>query len=282
MESVETLQKIQTWLIEPLQFEFMRNAIAVGILLGILCAVVGSYLIVQQMGMMVGMISHSIVAGLPIAFILRINLAIGAFVAGVLSALLLAWIQTQSRIKADAAMGLILSAFLALGVTLITKLRTTQLNLEDFLFGNILSVTNTDVIRTLLITLFILILVKVLYKELLFYTFDPIGAQASGLPVNQLYLGMIAMISITMVASMQTVGVLLVIALLIGPALTAYLWVKELHQMMLGGAGVACLATIIGMYFSYYWNVPSGAAIVLVIFTIFSLVFLGKLGVSRI
>lgn len=282
MESVETLQKIQTWLIEPLQFEFMRNAIAVGILLGILCAVVGSYLIVQQMGMMVGMISHSVVAGLPIAFILRINLAIGAFVAGVLSALLLAWIQTQSRIKADAAMALILSAFLALGVTLITKLRTTQLNLEDFLFGNILSVTNTDVIRTLLITLFILILVKVLYKELLFYTFDPIGAQASGLPVNQLYLGMIAMISITMVASMQTVGVLLVIALLIGPALTAYLWVKELHQMMLGGAGVASLATIIGMYFSYYWNVPSGAAIVLVIFTIFSLVFLGKLGVSRI
>jgi manganese/iron transport system permease protein len=253
-------------LIEPLKFEFMRNAIAVGVLLGILCAVVGSYLIVQQMGMMVDMIAHSVLAGLPVAFSLGFNISIGAFISGIISAVIMAWIQSQSRLKVDAVMALILSTFLALSVTLISLLRTTKLDLDGFLFGNILSVAPTDVQQTFIITLIILATVKLLYKELLFYTFDPLGAKACGLPVNWIYFGMISAITLTIVASLQTVGALLVISLLIGPGMTAYLLVKELHLMMGLGAIIGITASVTGMYLSYYWNMPSGAAIVLVVF----------------
>ncbi len=263
-----------TWLVEPLEFEFMRQAIAIGISLGILGAVVGSYLILQQMGMMSGVISHAVLPGISIAFFLEINLAIGAFVAGILSALVVMGIQKRSRIKVDAAMALTLTSFLALGVILITSLKTNQVNLDEILFGDILGVTSNDVWRTVIITAIILLLTKLFYKELEFYTFDPLGAKACGLPVNLLYFGLICAITLTIVASMQTVGVLLVMSLLVGPAITSYLLVKELWQMMFLGASIGVASSITGMYFSYYFDLPSGAAIVMVIFTFFLLAFI--------
>lgn len=263
-----------TWLIEPLEFEFMRQAIAIGISLGILGAVVGSYLILQQMGMMSGVISHAVLPGISLAFFFEINLGIGAFIAGVLSALIVIGIQKRSPIKVDAAMALTLSSFLALGVILITTLETNQINLDELLFGDILGVTNADVWHTIIITVIILCLTVLFYKELEFYTFDPLGAQACGLPVNLLYLGLICAITLTIVASMQTVGVLLVMSLLVGPAITAYLLVKELSQMILLGAIIGALSSVGGMYSSYYFDLPSGAAIVMTIFGFFLLAFL--------
>jgi ABC-type Mn2+/Zn2+ transport system permease subunit len=262
-----------TWLIEPLEFEFMRQAIAIGLSLGILGAVVGSYLILQQMGMMSGVISHAVLPGISIAFFLEINLAIGAFVAGVLSALVVMAIEKRSRIKVDAAMAVTLTSFLALGVIFITSLKTHQINLDQILFGDILGVTSSDVWHTLIITGIILFLTKLFYKELEFYTFDPLGAKACGLPVNLLYFGLVCAITLTIVASMQTVGVLLVMSLLAGPAITAYLLVKELSQMMVLGALIGAVSSVIGMYLSYYFDLPSGAAIVMVIFAFFLLAF---------
>lgn len=261
------------WLLEPLQYEFMRNALGVGILLGILCAVVGTYLIVRQLGMMAHAIAHSVLPGLSIAFFLKMDLSLGAFIAGIISAWIVAAVESKSKIKADTAISLVLSGFLALGVTLITTLRS-KFDLFAFLFGDILSVSFADVIRTGIITFIVLLMVKFFYKELLFYTFDPLGAQASGLPVNLLYFGFIAVITLTVIASMQTVGVLLVLSLLIAPGAIAYLLVKQLHLMMIVGALVGVIATISGMYLSYYQNLPSGAAIVLVISTFFILTFL--------
>lgn len=263
-----------TWLIEPLEFEFMRQAIAIGMSLGILGAVVGSYLILQQMGMMSEVISHAVLPGISLAFFLEINIALGAFIAGVLSALVVMGIQKRSRIKVDAAMALTLSSFLAMGIILITTLNTDQINLRDILFGDILGVTIGDVWRTVIITVIILVLTKLFYKELEFYTFDPLGAKACGLPVDLLYLGLICAITLTIVASMQTVGVLLVMSLLVGPAITAYLLVKELSQMMLLGSIIGMVSTIAGMYSSYYFDLPSGAAIVMVIFAFFFLTLL--------
>lgn len=263
-----------TWLIEPLEFEFMRQAIAIGLALGILSAVVGSYLILQQMGMMSGVISHAVLPGISIAFFLEINLAIGAFIAGILSALVVLGIQKRSRIKVDAAMALTLTSFLALGVILITTLKTNQINLDEILFGDILGVNSNDVWRTIIITIIVLVLTKLFYKELEFYTFDPLGAKACGLPVNLLYFGLICAITLTIVASMQTVGVLLVMSLLVGPAITAYLLVKELSQMMILGSIIGAFASVGGMYSSYYFDLPSGAAIVMVIFTFFLIALL--------
>ncbi|MFP4300357.1 MAG: metal ABC transporter permease [Spirulinaceae cyanobacterium] len=261
------------WLSEPLTFEFMRNSIVIGALLGVLCAVVGSYLIVQQMSMIGGVISHAVVPGLSLAFFWNVNLAIGAFVAGILSALVVVGIQTRSRIKVDAAMALVLTSFLSLGVILISLLETNRLDLSLILFGDILSVVPGDVWKTLTIAIIILVLVKLFYKELLFYTFDPLGAQASGLPVNALYFGLVCAIVLTIVASMQTVGVLLVMALLVGPAITAYLLVKELHQIMILGSLFGIISSIGGMYASYYLDLPSGPAIVIVITIFFGLAF---------
>lgn len=261
------------WLLEPLQYEFMRNALAVGILLGILCAVVGTYLIVRQLGMMAHAIAHSVLPGLSIAFFLKIDLSFGAFIVGIISAWIVALVESKSKIKSDTAISLVLSGFLALGVTLLTVLRS-KFDLFAFLFGDILSVNFQDVVRTGVITLAILCLVKVFYKELLFYTFDPLGAQASGLPVNLLYFGFIGVITLTVIASMQTVGVLLVLSLLIAPGAIAYLLVKQLHIMMAVGALIGVISTVLGMYLSYYQNLPSGAAIVLVISGFFALAFL--------
>ncbi|HEY9875876.1 MAG TPA: metal ABC transporter permease [Candidatus Obscuribacterales bacterium] len=256
------------WLLEPLSYEFIRQAIAMGILVGILCPVVGSYLIVQRMALLGDVIAHAVLPGLAIAFFLGIDILIGAFISGIFSTFVIAWIRTQSRVKVDAAMALTFSSFFALGITLITLLKS-KLDLENLLFGDILGVTPTDVWRTGIITVIVLLLVKLFYKQLLFYTFDPLGAEAMGLPVNLLHIGLMAGITLTIVASMQTVGVVLVISLLVGPGITAYLLVKELHLMMALGAIFGASASISGVYSSYYLNIPSGPAIVLVSFLLF-------------
>ncbi len=260
-------------LIEPLSFEFMRLALITAILLGILCAVVGTYLIVQRMGLLGDVIAHAVLPGLAIAFFFGFDIFIGAFVSGTLSTFVIAWIQSQSRVKVDVAMALVFSGFLALGITLITMLKS-KLDLHQFLFGDILGVTAIDLVRTLAITLVVLLLVKLFYKELLFYTFDPLGAQAMGLPVNLIRFGLTAAITLTIIASMQAVGVVLIVSLLIGPGITAYLIVKELHQVMICGAILGVISSIMGMYISYYLNVPSGASIVLVVSGLFFLALL--------
>jgi manganese/iron transport system permease protein len=261
------------WLIEPLGYEFIRNAIAVGILTGILCPVVGTYLIVQRMALLGDVIAHAVLPGLAIAFWGGFNILIGAFISGVFSTFVIAWIRTQSRVKVDAAMALTFSSFFSLGITLITLLKS-KLDLDSLLFGDILGVSIADVQRTAIVTIILLILVKLFYKELLFYTFDKLGAQALGYPVNILHYGLMAGITLTIVASMQTVGVVLVISLLVGPGITAYLLVKELHHVMGLGAVFGIIASISGVYASYYLNIPSGPAIVLVIFSLFLLALL--------
>jgi len=261
------------WLTEPLDFQFMRHALAVGLLVGILCPVVGSYLIVQRMALLGDVIAHGVLPGLAIANFLKIELLLGAFISGLFSSFVIAWIRAQSRVKADAAMALTFSSFFALGVMLITLLKS-RLPLDELLFGDILSVTVGDIWRTGLITIAVLSLVRLCYKELLFYTFDPIGAEAAGLPIHRLHFGLMAGITLTIVAGMKTVGVILVVSLLVGPAVTAYLLVKELHLMMLVGAILGVAASSLGMYLSYHFNLPSGPSIALTIFGFFLLALL--------
>jgi manganese/iron transport system permease protein len=262
-------------LIEPLQYGFMQRSLVIAILVGLLCAIVGSYLMVQRLALLGDAISHSVLPGLAIAFLLGGNIFIGAFIAGVISTMAIAWIKTRSPIKEDAAMGIVFSAFFALGVTLITVIqKDNKIDLNHFLFGNILSVTVDEVRDTSIIAAIVLLVVFLLYKELLFYTFDPLGAQAAGLPVNRLNFGLMLLIALTIVASMKAVGVILVLSLLITPGATAYLLVKRLHQVMILGAGIGVISSISGMYLSYFYNLPSGPAIVLVVSGLFFLTFL--------
>jgi manganese/iron transport system permease protein len=256
-------------LIAPWHYEFMRHAIAVGILVGILCPIVGSYLIVQRMALFGDVIAHCVLPGLSLSFFLGIDIMIGAFISGMMGAGAISWIRSQAQVKVDAAMALTFSSFFALGVLLISLLKN-NVDLDSFLFGDILGVTMTDIYRTSGVTVLMLATVWLFYKELLFYTFDRTGAMAIGLPVNAIHLGFMAAITLTIIASMQAVGVILAIALLVGPALTAYLLVKELHQMMMIGAIIGAIASVSGVYISFYVkHVPSGPAIVLVSASLF-------------
>lgn len=253
----------------------MQRSLVIAVLVGIICAMVGSYLMVQRLALLGEAISHSVLPGLAIAFILGINIFIGAFIAGIISTILITWIWTRSPIKEDAAMGIVYSAFFALGITLITVIqKDNKIDLNHFLFGNILGVTIDDVGNTAIIAILVILCIVILYKELLFYTFDPVGAQASGLPVNLLNFGLMVLIALTVVASLKSVGVVLVLSLLIAPGATAYLLVPRLHQVMLLGAGVGVVSSISGMYLSYYYNLPSGPAIVLVVSGLFALALL--------
>lgn len=262
-------------LLEPLQYDFMQRSLIVAVLVGILCAVVGSYLMVQRLALLGDAISHSVMPGLAIAFALGMNIFVGAFIAGVISTLLIALIHTRSPVKEDTAMGIVFSAFFALGITLITVIqKDNKVDLNHFLFGNILGVSWEDVISTVVIAAIVITIIVLLFKELQFFTFDPAGAQAAGLPVNLLNFGLMVLIALTIVASLKVVGVILVLALLVTPGATAYLLVKRLHQMMLLGAILSVIASISGMYLSYYYNLPSGPAVVLVSAGFFTLAFL--------
>lgn len=260
---------------EPLQYGFMQRSLVVAIVVGIICAVVGSYLMVQRLALLGDAISHSVLPGLAIAYFLGANIFLGAFIAGIISTILINIISTRSNIKEDTAMGIVFSAFFALGITLITVVpKDNKIDLNHFLFGNILAVDQTEVRDTLIIAGIVLTVVFLFYKELLFYTFDKLGAQAVGLPVGLLDLGLMTLIGLTIVASLKAVGVVLVLSLLITPAATAYLLVNRLHLVMLLGVIIGVISSITGMYLSYYYNLPSGPAIVLVASAIFLVAFL--------
>lgn len=261
------------WLLDPFNYGFMRQAMMAGVLIGILCPIVGTYLIVLRMAMLGDVISHAILPGLAIANFLNVPLLAGAFVSGIFSTFVTSWIRMQSKIKVDTAMAITFASFFSLGVALLTSLRT-RLDLQHLLFGDILSITPAEVREIALIAVGVLFTVKVFYKELLFFTFDRLGAEAVGLPVNAINLGLMAAITLTIIASIKMVGVILVVALMVSPAAAAYLLTKELHWMMAVGSGIGVLSCLTGMYISYYFNTPSGPAIALTLFACFLLTLL--------
>jgi manganese/iron transport system permease protein len=261
------------WLLHPFNYDFMRQALIAGVLIGIMCPVVGSYLIVLRMALLGDVVAHAVLPGLALANFLGLPLLSGAFAFGMLSTFVTTWIRSQSKIKVDTAMAITFSSFFALGITLLSSLRS-RLDLEDLLFGDILSITTADVWQIGWITVSILLGVKLLYKQLLFFTFDPLGAEARGLPVRMINLGLMAAITLAIVAGMKTVGVILVVSLMVSPAASAYLLTQELHWMMAVGSGLGVLSSLTGMYLSYYWDLPSGPAIALTLFACFLLTLL--------
>ncbi|MEL6263966.1 MAG: metal ABC transporter permease, partial [Cyanobacteria bacterium J06626_6] len=232
-----------------------------------------TYLIVQRMAMLGDVIAHAILPGLAIANFLNLPLLTGAFISGIFSTFVTSWIRLQSKVKVDTAMAITFSSFFSLGVALLTSLRT-RLDLQHLLFGDILSITPAEVREIGLIAIGVLVAVKVFYKELLFFTFDRLGAEAVGLPVNAINFGLMAAITLTIIASIKMVGVILVVALMVSPAAAAYLLTTELHWMMAVGSGIGVLSCMIGMYISYYFNTPSGPAIALTLFACFLLALL--------
>ncbi|ABB57348.1 metal ABC transporter permease [Synechococcus elongatus] len=257
----------------PLTYDFFRRALLMGLIAGVIGPVVGSYLIVQRLGFLANVISHAVLPGLVIAQAIGLDISIGAFLSGLLSSGLLTWIQSQAVVKPDAAMNAILASFFALGMLLIPILGS-RLNLEGFLFGDILSVSPTDLWRSGSIAVGVLLAIALCYRPLLYYSFDPVGAAAIGLPVRWLEFGLVTAMSLTIIAGMQAVGVILIIALISCPALAAYLLVRELHWMLVLSSVIGVASAWLGLYGSYYLNLPSGPAIALISFLAFLAAFL--------
>lgn len=259
---------------EPLTYGFMQRGMLAAIMVGILCAVVGCYVVLRGMAFLGDAMSHAILPGIAIAYILKGDILIGALVAALVVALAIGFFTRRGSIKEDTAIGILFAATLSLGVALISTIKTYALDLTHILFGNVLGVSNTDLILIAGLGIVVLLTILLLYKELLVVSFDPVLAATIRLPTELLRNVLLILIALAVVVSLQTVGVGLVAAMLVTPAATAYLLTRRLPSMMVVAAVLGALASIIGLYLSYYLNIASGAAIVLVATLFFFVTYL--------
>lgn len=256
-----------------IEYDFLQKALLTSIMVGIVCGVIGCFIILRGMALMGDAISHAVLPGVAISYALGINFFFGAVFTGVLTAIGIGFVSQHSRIKQDTSIGIMFTAAFALGVILITVLESST-DLYHILFGNVLAVRPSDVWITLAIGLIVLISVYVFYKELLVTSFDPTMAEVYGLPVRLIHYFLMTLLTMVTVASLQTVGIVLVVAMLITPAATAYLLTDRLSVMIFLSAGIGAAAAVIGLYFSFTYNLASGATIVLAATAIFFAAFL--------
>jgi ABC-type Mn2+/Zn2+ transport system permease subunit len=262
------------WLAAPLAYEFMQRGLAASLMVGILCAVVGCYVVLRSMAFLGDAMAHAILPGVAIAYLLKGDLLIGALVAAIVVALAIGFFSRQGTIKEDTAIGILFAAALALGVALISTIKTYALDLTHVLFGNVLGVSIGDLWLTAILGLIVLATIALLYKEFLVISFDPVLAATLRLPAERLRMLMLILLALTIVISLQTVGVGLAAAMLITPAATAYLLTRRLSTMMAISATIGAFSSVAGLYLSFYVNVASGAAVVLVATAAFLVAFL--------
>lgn len=262
------------WLTAPLTYSFMQRGLAASLMVGILCAIVGCYVVLRSMAFLGDALAHAILPGVAIAYLLRGNLTIGALAAAVAVALGIGFISRGGALKEDTAIGILFAAALALGVALISTIKTYAVDLTHIMFGNVLGVSAGDLWLIGGLGAAVLITILLFYKEFLVISFDPVLAATLRLPAERLRSLMLILIALTIVVSLQTVGVGLVAAMLVTPAATAYLLTKRLPSMMIIAAAIGAFSSSAGLYLSYYLNIASGAAVVLTATAIFGVVFM--------
>lgn len=255
-----------------IQYGFLQKALLTSIMVGIICGVIGCFIILRGMALMGDAISHAVLPGVALSYMIGINFFFGAVFTGVLTALGIGFISQNSRIKNDVSIGIMFTAAFASGIILITMMKSST-DLYHILFGNVLAVRPDEMWTTLFIGIIVLVSIYLFYKELLVSSFDPTMARAYGLPVRVIHYFLMVLLTLVTVASLQTVGIILVVAMLITPASTAYLLTNRLWVMLYLSAGIGILSSIIGLYFSYTYNLASGATIVLAATFLFILAF---------
>lgn len=262
------------WLISPLSFSFMQRGLLAALIVGVLCAVVGCYVVLRSMAFLGDALAHAVLPGVAVAYLLGGNLTVGALAAAFLVSLGISFFTRQGAVKEDTAIGILFSAALSLGIVLISSVRTYAMDLSHILFGDVLGVSNTDLWLTGGVGVLVLFIVVLFYKPFLVISFDPILAATLRLPRELFQTLLMVMLALTIVVSIQTVGVALAAAMLVTPGATAYLLTRRLPAMMLLSAVVGAVSSLIGLYVSYYVNVASGAAVVLTATIFFLLAFL--------
>ena len=251
----------------------MQRALVVSLLVAAVCAVLSCYLVLKGWSLMGDAISHAVLPGIVIAYVVGLPLALGAFVAGLSCALLTGYLKENSRIKEDTVMGIVFSGMFGFGLVLFTKIETDQ-HLTHILFGDVLGVTWRDLVETAIIAGGTLAIVLLKRRDLLLYCFDPNQARAIGLPVRVLHYGLLVLLALTIVAALKAVGIILVIAMLIGPGATAYLLTDNFDRMLPIAVAVALVSAAVGTVASFHLDGATGACIVLVQAAIFVFAFL--------
>jgi manganese/iron transport system permease protein len=251
-------------LLGPLSLGFFERALVASALVGIVCAVVGTYVVLRGVAFIGDAIAHAGFPGVVAAYMLSIPFYAGAAVAAVGTALAIGFVTRRAGIRQDTAIGVLFAGTFAFGVFLFSTIKGYVADLFSFLFGNVLAITPTDLVALVVLGLVVIGIVALLWKELLYATFDPLGAAASGIRVDVLEYLFLALVALTIVVSLQAVGIILVVAMLITPAATAQLLVARFVRLMVVAAAVGVASAVIGLYLSYWLDVASGATIVLV------------------
>jgi ABC-type Mn2+/Zn2+ transport system permease subunit len=255
-----------------MNYEYMQKALITSIMVGIICGAIGCFIILRGMALMGDAISHAVLPGVALSYMLGINFFFGAVLTGVVTAMGIGYVSQNSRIKQDVSIGIMFTSSFALGIILITLMKSST-DLYHILFGNVLVVRTSEMWTTFAVGIVVLSAIYFFYKELLVSSFDPIMSAAYGLPNRLIHYSLMIMLTMVTVASLQTVGIVLVVAMLITPAATAYLLTDRLWIMIFLSMGFGVISAIIGLYFSFTYNLASGACIVLVATVLFTFAF---------
>ena len=267
-------------IIQPLGYAFFLRALAASTVVGLVCAVVGSYMVLRGLAFMGDALSHSAFPGVVAAYLLKGPFYLGAAIAAVGTALAIGWVTQRGRLRSDTTIGVLFAGMFALGVFLFSRIPNYVGDQFGFLFGEILGIGDADLIALTALAVIVLAVVAVFWKELLYSTFDPLGAAAAGLPVARLDYVLLAVIALTIVVSLQAVGIILVVAMLVTPAAIGQLLAASFGRLVAIAIVVGVVSPIVGLYLSYWLDAATGATIVLVETAFFALA-LGFVSVRR-
>lgn len=256
------MNSLLNWFIEPLSYPFMQVSLLTALMIAVICAVLSCYLVLKGWALMGDAISHAVLPGIVLAFMFNLPLTLGAFVAGICCAGSVGFLKNHMRLKEDTIMGIVFSGMFAIGLVLFNYVETTQ-HLTHILFGDILGIDRQQMWQMLGFGSVILLIIYTQWRDLLLYCFDPIQAKVAGLNITLLHYGLLALLSLAIVLAMQIVGVILVVAMLISPGITAYLLTKRFSTMLGIAIGSALISNFIGIVLSYHLDSATGATIVL-------------------
>jgi manganese/iron transport system permease protein len=267
-------------LLQPLQYAFVQRALLAAVLVALVCASVGVFVVLRGLAFLGDAIAHAAFPGVVIAFLMKINIVIGGSIAAVASALAIGAVARRSGLKEDTAIGVVFSGMFAVGIVLFSSIRTYTGDLLGILFGDVLGVAADQLVLAAITAAVVLVGLWIIWRQLVFVSFDPIGAAAAGLNTLRYDTLLLGLIGLAIAVSVQIVGVVLVVAMLVTPAATARLLAQDLRALVIGALVVAVVSSIAGIWLSYYVNAASGGTIVLVATTLFGLVWVAR-GVTR-
>lgn len=262
------------WLTDPLQFNFIIRALLAATAVGIVCSILGAYVVLRGMAFFGDALAHTILPGVVIAFLLGWPLVVGALIFGVFTALGLGVMTERGALKEDTAIGVLFAGLFALGVAMLSASGNYTIDLAHFLFGNLLGVSAADLWTIFILGGVVLLAVFLFYKEFLVISFDPVLAATLRLPATFLRYLLLILIAVTIVVALQVVGIALMLAMFVTPAAAASLLTRRLPTMMAVSAAIGAISGVVGVYASYHLNIASGPAVVLVATLIFTTVFL--------